>query len=334
MFRNYLKLLLRLMLKQKGFSLINITGLTVGIACSVLIMLYVLDELRYDRFHQDAPRIFRVGATRVTQGSQTRTAQTGLPLAEAIRTIDGVESSLRIAAWKTFPVTYEDKAFTEQYLILTDPNFFTFFSFNLIEGDPDSVLLGKGKVVITESAAQRYFNYRGKGDTSPVGKTLLFAQGSKVTISGVAEDPPVNSHFHFTLLLSLSPGEPDPEQKEDWLSGLVITYYKLRPGVDASLKGAQVEKELEKYSDLYLRNVRDPGQAALTSEADRLRYFIQPLQDIHLKSNLPDEIETNGSTARIFLLGMIALFITLLACINFMNLSTAQSSTRAKEIAV
>ena len=334
MVRNYFRILLRFMAKQKGFSIINISGLTIGIACSLLILLYLQDEWSYDRFHTDADRIFRVGFSGIIQGDQTRSAQTGLPVAESIKQSPGVQSTLRMASWRTFPVRFESKTFTEKHLLLVDANFFRFFSFNLIEGHPDSVLAGKGQAVITESAARRYFNYRGPGDKSPLGKRLVFAQGYQVTISGIAEDPPPNSHVDFTLLLSLISWEAEKQEQQDWLTGRVYTYYKLFPRASIAATTRELKDRLEQNLNRQLENLRNTNLAAFKKQGNDLQYFFQPLTDIHLRSNLPDEIQANGSISNIILFGCIALFVTLLACINFMNLTTAQSTTRAKEIAV
>jgi putative ABC transport system permease protein len=204
MVKNYLKIALRFMLRQKGFSIINISGLTIGITCSLLIILYIQDELSYDKFHKDADRIYRVGFSGMLEGRKFSSAQTGTPVAKALqKEMPEIESTLRMASWATFPVRYEDKVFTEDKMLLADSNFFRFFNFKLIEGHPDTVLSSKGKVVITESAARRYFGYTGKGEKSPIGKSLMLAQGYPVTISGIAADPPLNSHFHFTMILSL-----------------------------------------------------------------------------------------------------------------------------------
>ena len=132
MFRNYFKILLRFMSKQKGFSVINVLGLTIGIACSLLILLYIQDELTYDRFHRDADRIYRVAFSGNIQGSRAESAQTGFPLAEAVEKTEGVHSTIRLASWGTFPVKYDDKTFTEKHLLLADANFFRFFSFKLV----------------------------------------------------------------------------------------------------------------------------------------------------------------------------------------------------------
>jgi putative ABC transport system permease protein len=322
------------MLKQKGFSLINIFGLTVGIACSLLILLYIQDELRYDRFHQDADRIYRVGFSGVFQGVPKKSVETGFPVARALQKTEGVHSTVRLACWETFPVKYEEKTFTEEYLLLADHNFFRFFSFELIQGNPDSVLAGTHKLVLSESAAKKYFNYKGRGDTSPIGKTIILAQGYEAVVTGIAKDPPLNSHFHFTLLLSLDSWEADEEMREDWISGRVFTYYKTFPGVSRTAIETSILKNLETNLNRQLEGLRNTNLEAFKKQGNDLGYFIQPLRDIHLRSDFQDEIEPNGSLANIILFGCIALFITLLACINFMNLTTAQSASRAKEIAV
>jgi putative ABC transport system permease protein len=321
------------MLKQKGFSIINIAGLTIGITCSLLIILYIQDELSYDRFHPDAERIYRIGYKGSLEGKKFNSAQTGTLLAEALHhDIPEIESTLRMASWATFPVRYEDKSFTERRLLLVDENFFRFFNFKLLEGHPDSVLHGDAKLVVTESTAKRYFNYKGKGDKSPLGKKLNLAQGYIAEVVGIAEDPPLNSHFNFSILLSLSSftnSEPG-----DWLTGQVFTYFKLRPHttirtLPKKLKNiidTKVSKELERHHQTTLENMKSGG--------NELTFFTQPLLDIHLKSQLSDELEPNSDVQYLYTFGSIALFITLIACINFMNLTTARSASRAKEVGV
>ncbi|MEJ0057928.1 MAG: ABC transporter permease [Bacteroidota bacterium] len=332
MLRNYLTIALRFMLKQMGFTVINIFGLTVGITCSLLILLYVNDEVRYDRFHPGADRIYRLGFQGKVQGKKMISAVTGSPVAAGIQSaIPEVESTLRMATWATFPVRSHDNAFTEKYLLLADSNFFRFFNFELITGDPDNVLKGPGKIVISESAARRYFDYKGEGDLSPIGKKLMLAQGYEAEISGIAKDAPLNSHFHYSLILSLVSWDEIPTS--GWINGKVITYFKLKP--EASIKAVspniisflnrKVSEELKEHK-INIARFKDQG--------DDMEFFIQPMLDIHLKSHLSNEIEINGDIQYIYLFSSIAIFITLLACINFMNLSTARSVSRAKEVGV
>ncbi|WP_276373504.1 ABC transporter permease [Chryseolinea sp. H1M3-3] len=321
------------MLRQKGFSIINIAGLTIGITCSLLIILYIQDELSYDKFHSDAERIYRLGTKGVLEGKKINSAQTGVKVAEGLeQDISEIESTVRIASWETFPVRYEDQSFTEAKLLLVDPNFFRFFNFKLIEGHPDSVLQGEGKVVMTESTAKRYFNYKGKGDRSPLGKTLILAQGYTAKVTGIAEDPPLNSHFHFTLLLSLS--SYTSAEPGDYMTRRVFTYFKIKPGETTENVFVKFNKIIEYKIGAELEQVHHTTLADFKAAGNDVAFFSQPLLDIHLRSQLNDEIEPNSDVQYLYTFGIIALFITLLACINFMNLSTARSASRAKEVGI
>lgn len=333
MLQNYLVIVLRFMSRQRGFSLINISGLTLGIACSLLILLYVQDELQYDRFHPDIERTYRVGFEGKLQGKSVRSTLTSFPLSQALaKELPGVESSTRLVKWATFPVHYQGKTFTEKYLLLADPNFFSFFNFKLIEGDPDSVLTSERKVVISESAAKRLFDYKGTGDRSPIGKKIEMAQGYEVYISGIAEDPPLNSHFHFTLILSLD--SYDAATREDWISTQALTYFKLKPDASSELLNEKINQLLSFKLNKELQEVRKLTLEEFRKQGNELKYFVQPMSEIHLQSDLQEEIEPNGSIEYIYLFSCIAAFIIMLACINFMNLTTAQSASRAKEVAV
>ena len=321
------------MSRQRGFSIINIAGLTIGVTCSLLIILYIHDELTYDKFHPDSGRIHRLGVKGVLEGKQFTSAQTGVLVAQGIADdIPEIESSLRMASWKTFPVRYEEKSFTEPRLLLADPNFFRFFNFKLVEGHPDSVLHGERKLVLSESAAKRYFGYRGKGDKTPLGKTLDLAQGYTAQVAGIAEDPPLNSHFHFSLILSLSSyTSSDPG---DYMSGRVYTYLKLKPGKRVDDISTRLNSILEYKIGAELEQHNNTTLAHFKAQGNDIAFFTQPLVDIHLKSQLPDELEPNSDIQYLYTFGFIALFITVLACINFMNLSTARSASRAKEVGI
>jgi len=333
MLKNYLKIALRFMLRQKGFSIINIAGLTIGITCSLLIILYIFDELSFDKFHPDAEQIYRLGFKGVLEGKKFNSTQTGLLVAPSLEEdIPEIESVLRIASWKTFPIRYENKAFTEPSLLLVDANFFRFFNFRMVEGHPDSVFAGERKVVVTESAARRYFNYKGKGDRTPIGKNINLAQGYPATVVGIAEDPPLNSHFHFSVILSLE--SFTSTQPGDYMTGTVFTYFKLKSG--ATLKDAfvRINNILEYKIGAQLEKEHNTTLANFKAQGNDIAFFTQPLLDIHLKSQLGDEFEPNSDVQYLFTFGSIALFITVLACINFMNLSTARSASRAKEVGI
>jgi putative ABC transport system permease protein len=333
MLKNYFTIALRFMIRQKGFSIINISGLTLGIGCSLFILLYLLDELRYDTFHTDANRIYRVVTEGKIQGKETRSIYTGSPLAPTLqKKSSAIESTVRLASWATFPVRYQDRAFTETNLLLADSNFFRFFNYQLIEGNLDSVLHGKRKLIITESAAKRYFDYKGPGDKNPLGKEMTLAQGYTATIAGIAKDPPPNSHFHFPFILSLASW--DEALQSGWITSRVVTYFKIRQ--DASIQ--TVESDLNKFTTDYiqpaLKELRHVDLDQFKKEGNDLRFKLQPLLSIHLNSHLADELENNGNLNYIYLFASIAVFILLLACINFMNLSTARAASRAKEVGV
>ncbi|MEJ1238528.1 ABC transporter permease [Chryseolinea sp. T2] len=332
MLQNYLKIALRFMLRQKGFSVINLSGLTIGITCSLLIVLFIQDELNYENFQRDRDRTYRLGFRGKLEGKELNSAQTGTPVSKALqKDIPQIESTLRIASWATFPVRYQDKAYTEEKMLLADSNFFNFFTFKLIQGHPDSVLNQSGKVVLTQSTANKYFGYDGKGE-SPVGKVLMLAQGYPVTISGIAADPPRNSHFRFTMILSLNTWVD--VHTGDWITGRVLTYFKIKPGASIDSVNHELPRFIEHHLSRELHQLKNMSMAEFKSRDNDLEFFSQPLASIHLRSQLNDEMEANSNIQYVFIFGSVAVLITLLACINFMNLSTARSATRAKEIGV
>jgi putative ABC transport system permease protein len=328
MVKNYLLIALRFMAKQRGFSVINILGLTIGIACSLLILLYIQDEVTFDQSYQKSENIYRVAFDGKIQNQAINSALSAFPLAGHLRkNSSSVEDATRFVKWATFPVHYEGKSFTEKYLLLADRNFLNFFSIPLIEGNPDSVLLGGRKVVLSIAAAERYFNYKGKGDRTPIGKTLELAQGYTTTVVGIAENPVINSHFHYSVILSLDSW--DVAQVDEWSTIQAYTYLRKKP--DAEIE--KLEIEINDLFNLAL-NKQLESSPELRKQKNSYSYSLQPLRKIHLHSQRTDEIEQNGSFEYILLFSSIAAFITLLACINFMNLTTAQSANRAKEIAV
>lgn len=332
MIRNYLTIALRYIVRHKVFTLINVSGLTLGITCSLMIFLYIQDEVAYDRFHDDADRIHRVLVSGVLQGEPLNSSGTGYPVAPTMAAkCPEIESFVRLAHWETFPIRYEDKAFTEDYLLISDPNFFDFFNFKLVAGHPDSVLDRPRKVVISESAAKRYFNYSGPGDLSPIGKTLVLAQGYHATVSGIAEDPPLQSHFHFTHILSLSSWE---DHSTSWMDAIVHTYIKCRKNANSTALEKKMATVFNEYMDSEMKAMAQTGINQFREQGNDVHLKLQPLTHIHLHSNLSDEIEKNGDAGNLYTFATIALFIIALACINFMNLFTARSAGRYKEIGV
>ncbi len=335
MLANYLVTALRFFMRQRAYTAINIFGLTMGITSALLLILYIADELSYDRQHGDAARIYRSIMQAKLQDREISTVTTGFPMAEALqKDIPAVESTVRVTRWSTIPVRYDEKAFTERRFLLADSNFFQFFSFSLVAGNPQTALLGPDKIVITESTARKYFGYQGPGDLSPLGK--MFFIGSKgedkAEVTGIAADVPHNSHLQFDFVLSMQTNKrfgPD-----FWLNSSVITYFKLLPGAEI----ASVDQQYDYFINTYVaKEIRDFFQMDLKqfgAGGNYVRYVSQPLLNIHLHSQLPDELEPNGNIRYLYLFGLIAGFIILLACINFMNLSTARAASRAKEVGI
>jgi putative ABC transport system permease protein len=331
---NYLKIVTRNIKRQKFYAFINIAGLTIGVITSLLIVLYVIDEFSYDKFHKDAGLISRVNLTGRMSGQEFNSVYTSAPLASGIvQDIPEVDKACRIAPWKDVIIKNQEDDFMEKSVLLADSNFFDFFSFRLIEGEMNSVLSKPRSLVLTESAANKIFGYKGPGDPTPVGKTLEFGIEKWVcTVTGIAKDPPSNSHFHFSMILSMQSW--DYSRSPIWVSNSLITYVRLNGKADKS----HIESGL---SELVKKNIGPQAQTYLgISFDDFLKqggaygYYLQPLLKIHFSPDPDLHLEPGGNINTIYLLIGIAIFIIVIACINFMNLSTARFSGRAKEVGI
>ena len=323
---NYLKVGVRNILKYKVYSAINGVGLALGISASMLILLYITDELSYDRFLKDPDRIYRIGSAGSFEGSAFNSAVSSPPIAAAVlHEIPEVEEATRFGWWRAQPMRYEGKTFIEKQLMVADSNFFQFFSFPLVSGNSADVLKGTNKVVLTETTAQRYF-----GSESPIGRIILRGEGRVATeVTGVVKDLPANSHIQFDMILS-SPSW-QIMQSDAWSNTFLYTYLKTNAA-------AEVKKKLDLIAERNLgpelERIMGVSLEQFKSNGNRFGFFLQPMLDIHLKSNLSSEITPSGSMQYIYVFGAVAIFILLIACINFMNLSTARATTRAKEVGV
>ncbi len=327
MLRNYIKLAFRNILKSKLFSAINILGMTIGITACLLILLYVVNELSYDRFHPRADRMYQVGLHGKIGGQDVVTASTCPPMAEAlVAEVPGVEDATRIAQfWNSQTLRYEDKNFTEEKIFWADSNFFNFFGYRLLEGDPKTVLKEPNSIVLTESIAKKYF-----GAESPLGKLIIVGGDGTYKVTGVSEDSPANSHFRYKALLSSSTAEH--LKSTAWLNNYLYTYFILRE--NASLDDVEskftdfvkkyVGPEIEQYVGVTIEEMVKQGGA--------YGYFTTPVPDIHLTAGVRDNLEPGGDILYVYFFGGIGIFIVVIACINFMNLSTARSAGRAKEV--
>ena len=328
MFKNYLKVALRNIIRYKGYSFINIAGMAIGIACCILIFLYVQDELSYDRYHEKSQRTYRVTTRGVVGGNEFDMAISSAPLgATMVREFPEVMETARFRNFG-FPVLrYKDKVFSEERFFWTDSTFFDLFTVVFLQGDAKTALTQPNTVVLTRSMANKYF-----GDENPIGKTLNADNRRDYEITGVVEDVPRNSHFHYDFLGSLATFADS--RNTQWISNNYYTYIVLK-------EGATLEEVEDKIPDLVRKYVGPQIQQAVGFSYDQMvasggayGMFLQPLTDIHLHSDLDYEIEPNGDASYVQIFGIIALAILGIACINFMNLATARSANRAKEVGI
>jgi len=334
MLKNYLITALRVSKRQKLYSIINVIGLSFGLAAALLIGIYISDELSYDRHIADAERIYRVGINETFKGDEILYSSTGSPLAEAMRKeIPEVESAVRILDTDN-PVRYEDKAFMEKRFLAADSNFFEFFGHSLIEGNAKECLKGPQKIVLSVSAAEKYFGYKGKGQgDSPVGKQLVVGRNAKLTeVSGIFQDVPETTHMKFDMVMSM---ESLPLASNDcWGCYEAKTYFKTWHLRDTE----EIEKKLDEFAKRrIIPSIEEDlgiSHDQFVSSGDKVEFFIQPLLSIHLESNISNEFEPNGDIRYVYIFGITAIFLIIIACINFMNLATARAMSRGKEVGV
>ena len=320
--RNYIKIALRMLRRQPGYSLISIVGLAVGMMCCMLLLLYVHDELRYDRSYEKADRVFRV-VTDVIDDSGTVNATTysypalgpamlrGMPTVEAVTRVDAVESSL---------IRVGEKHFTADRRLIVDSSFFDVFSYRFLQGDSKTALNKPYTVVLTRSTAQRYF-----GEANPVGQTINLNNRDDLQVTAVIEDPPTNTHVRFDVLTPMETFNAERPGFFDNAWGVLYGYtYVLL--ADAAQAGA-VAAGLPALTNAPLQALRERGGYSI-------HFALQPLTRIHLHSHRENELEPGGQAAYVYLLATIAALVLLIACINFVNLATARATARAREVGV
>ena len=319
MFKNYLKIVIRNILHHKCFSVINIAGLAIGIACCILIMLWVANELSFDKFNIHKDRIYRL-CVDFEAGSHMvypMTMPSAAPL--MIQEIPEVVNASRLEFPRRGSVKYKDKVFQETGVCHGDNSVFEVFSFPFIAGNPETALIKPYTVVITESIAQKYFI-----DEDPIGKTLKINGTDEYTITGIIKAIPANSHFQFNVMCSYETlYSQNRTVMENWFHIQFFTYLLLEENADVS----QFEQKLPQFIDKHMGN-------NLKAVGASLKFFLQPLERIHLYSSLAGDIAPQADIKDIYLFSGIAFFVLLIACVNFINLSTARSSIRALEIGI
>ena len=329
MFKNYFKIAWRNLLKNKAFSIINIFGLAIGIAVCLVIMLFIYDELSYDKFNKKADHIVRVTFGGKLSGEVMKEAVVMAPVAKTLlHDYPEVQEATRLQKNDPTKISYKDKTFDNEITAAVDSNFFDVFTIPFLEGNPKTALVEPNTIVITRETASKYF-----GDEDPMGKILTFKNyNATKRVTGVIKKIPANSHFHFDYFSSMA--DAADAKSNSFLNGSFYTYLVLPVGYDYKKLQAKLPQVVEKYMSPQLMQAMGMNIQDFRKKGNDLGLYLQPLTDIHLHSDFTVNLEPGGDIRYVYIFGAIALFMLLIACINFMNLSTAGASKRAKEVGI
>lgn len=330
MLRNYLTIAYRNLKKHRFYTAINVLGLAIGIASCLIIVFYIIDELSYDRHHLDADRIYRVNCEVKFGENHLKLAVAPAPLADALRR-DYAETEHTTRFWNGGSILMKrtDTNIKESHAIYADSSVFTVFTIPFIQGNPKQALTEPNTMVISQRTAEKYFP-----NENPVGQTLIIENRDNYKITGVYENMPATSHINFDVMLALVSN--DYNKDENWLSNNFNTYIKLKQGTDYKALEEKFPKMIDTYAgpQAKLALGDDFTMEKFRASGNKLEWTLMPLTDIHLRSDLIAELDANSNITYVYLFGAIALFILGIASINFMNLSTARSANRAKEVGV
>jgi putative ABC transport system permease protein len=328
MIKNYLKIAARNLWNNKGFSAINIIGLAVGLATCLLMLFYVTDELSYDKYNDKADRIYRVDGDIKFGGNHFVLAVAPDPMGPVLKKdFPQVEEYVRFRGYGGLLVKKGLQNVNEERVIYADSSLFNVFTLPMIQGDPKTALVEPKSVVINETTAKKYFN-----STDVVGKNLIINDTGNYKITGVIKDISKQSHFNFDFFVSLSTS--DESRQNNWVSNNFNTYIVLRKGADPKKLISQFGALVTKYVGPQVKQLMNITMNDFAKSGNFDTYNLTPLTSIHLHSNKTAELGINGNIEFVYIFSIIAVLILLIACVNFMNLSTARSSNRAKEVGV
>lgn len=314
MLKNYFKIAWRNIVRQKAYSVLNIAGLSIGMACSILILLWVQNELSYDRFHPRADQIFRLTCS----AGDFRAAVSAAGMAPGLKSeLPQIKNGVRISKWTHMLFEAGEKKLEEKRVMYADSNFLDFFSFPLVAGNKATALQDPGAILITEEMATKYF-----GTSDAVGQTIRIDNKENFTVGGILANIPANSHLQFDCLIPIKTLARTSEdvQKNNWSNFIFYTYLELNEKTAASVGARQ--NLIKQISSIFKAH----GQII------KLDFELQALTDIHLHSNYQLDVAGHGNIQYVNIFFVVAIFILVVACINFMNLATARSERRAKEV--
>ena len=327
MIKNYIKTTVRNLFKHKVYTFINILGLAIGMSACLLILLFVRHELSYDGYHQNSDRIYRIAMAARWGGRDFDVAVVPAVAAKTmVADYPEVEDAVRFRQRGDYIIQYKDQSFREEKIVFTDTTFFKLFSIPLLQGDAESALTEPYSIVLSRKTAQKYFR-----DEDPLGKSLKLDNRYDYKVTGVFEEIPENTHFHFDVLLSMESIEESRDPS--WGSQNFQTYILLQQNADPSALEAKFPEMLEKYLWPEFAQIMGTTVDEIHKSTDmQAEFYLQPLKSIHLHSDLLAELEPNSDIRYAYIFSAIALFILIIASINFMNLSTARAAGRAKEV--
>ena len=326
--KHFILISIRNILKRKSFSIINIFGLAIGMAASILILLWIQDELSFDNYHKNYKQIYRLVQHQKIQETEIDLLENPPIIGQTIMDeIPEVENYFRLFKFPNVYISREKEKNNEKRVFLADSSIFKIWSINFISGNPETALNRPLTLIITESTAKKYF-----GDEDPMGKTLQMAEEFDFEITGVVEDPPVNTHFHYDFIGSFMTHPRSTSER--WLGDGCITYIKVNEKSNVDLINEKLPELFKRHSSEEIQRAVNMTWEAFEESGGSISVSLQNIGDIHLNSNLYDEIEINGNKQNVYIFLAISIFIILLACINFVNLSTSRSLARAKEVGI
>jgi putative ABC transport system permease protein len=329
MVKNLLKHSISAFKRQRAYIIINVAGLSLGIACSLLIALFVINEASYDKYNVKRDRIFRAILNGKIGGQEITIATSAAPMGPTmLREFPEIEDFLRMTGRGPTVVEYNDRVFTEEHLIEADSSFFNFFSIPVLKGDPNNLLNAPRKVVLSESTALKIF-----GGENPIDKAIRIGSDTlRYIVSGVMSDVPGNSHFEANMITSFM---TNPRSNSTvWLSNSFSTYFLLKPNADYKSVDAKIPDLLVKYVGPEVQQFMGISIDDFEAQGNKYSFYLQKLTDIHLDPSIQQEFKDASDPKYLIIFGSVAILIVLIAAVNFMNLSTAQAARRAKEVGI